>query len=270
MANAAAGRVSHASLVMEPTDEPMIWVAGSQDDTFEEQVLRSVAQDPRALDDTQAVVQSLLESAREGIDVDLSEIPSGPSGDVQELQQTLHALIAVEGLSPKARRTTLGDVEEITATPSNYPVRGEALNDKRSWRFYTIIAARACYAGVCDDTDRITIRWTMDPGRRGDRFGFNSRYFPNSGAFEDIYALGGVYANGFELATEYIGAEGAQDGNGSGEHLIEHGSTAGDHTEQLIRMQAYFKPGRYVEYDRAKTGRAYCRTGAENRECVYG
>lgn len=268
---------SQATEVATTSDDQALLLAYSPEGTFDDQIRSYVAAgstDSGDVAEAKDVVAGMLETAQSGENLDLTFTPQSQDADVVQLQQALDYLE-----STSDRQSAVRDERAITEpepelefeTPDNYPVRGEAIRDRRAWEFRTIIAAHVCGPGGCGpDTDRITIRWTINPGRSGDRFDFNALYSPKSSpaAFDNIYALGGVYRNFSELETQLLGEGGAQDGTGSGSETIQHPSTEGDIVEQPIRMRARFKPQNQVLYDRAKTGRARCRTGGD-RSCVY-
>lgn len=262
-AQSVVGPAGRAMGVATTSDEPAILLAYSPEQTFDDQIHSYVAAGGDVAE-AKDVVVGMLEAAQAGENLNLTYAPQSQAADVAQL------LLAQEYLESGQPADTEPEPEMEFRTPDSYPVRGEAIRDRRAWEFRTIIAARLCTPGCGPDTDRINIRWVINPGRTADRFDFNALYFPKSSppAFEDIYALGGVYRNFAQLETQLLGEGGAQDGTGSGSETIQHASTAGDITEQLIRMRAKFRPQNQVVYDRAKTGRARCRTGTDT-SCVY-
>jgi hypothetical protein len=224
------------------------------------------------VDRLRKLIEAMKASAQAGRDLDLTPTDQTAGQQAAELDA---ALLGLSPASLDAKRSTpqfelnslAGDVDL-----SNYPRRGEAIADRRAWRLYTIIAARFCGPRGCgEDTDRITVRWTVDPGRHGDRFSYTSRYFPTSSppAFANIWATVGHYRYGYVIADENVGTDGDQDGNGSGAETLQHSSSRGDEMLNLIRLRARFRPMNTVKYDRARTGTAKCKRKRSNPACVY-
>lgn len=227
------------------------WAAGSSRDSFEEQVA-AVNQSKPARRKTIRGLKKMRRRAKNGHDLALVGT-GGPSSDLASVKRALRALRS---------GATVRDI------PDHYEIRGHAWNDRRSWTFKTVFEAKFCDRGGCEMTDRIDVRWDFDPGRHGNRTLFNARYFPKSGAFEDIYARWKIYCNQEQCAKRWVGKGGKQDGSGSGIRTLHHENTAGEHVTDLIRLRAHFKPRDEVLTDRARTKRAKCRKGSR-RHCVY-
>lgn len=260
--------------------EKRFWIMTTGQESFEGGVLSAVGPRSEDISTVKSVLSALLRRAEAGKNVSLPGTPGGAARDVGALRTVL------EGLSPDGpQRSAVGRSDEpaVGATtsetarqarldyPDSFPVKGQAINDGYVWLFYTELGVQRCSSAGCTETDRVEVRWFMNPGYKADRFDFNARYFPNSGNLRNIYADAGVYCNYNSCGEEEIPKSGARNGQGSGQDVVQHRSNAGGKQADLIRLNGTCDVCvNRDQADRARTATANCRReGAENPNCVW-
>lgn len=241
-----------------------IWVSGTSAESFQTQVLRTVQQHPVGLQHTLAVVSSLAATASSGRDPDLPGPQLSLAGEQAELAQTESALqsFAAGSQAPAANPVT------PFASSSQFPQRGNAINNERTWTFKTELDGAFCEI-TCVVEDRIVATWTIDPGRTADRLIFTSLYFPNSGSYNNIFATGYAFCNGNQCGSlAFPPPSDARNGTGSGTYFVQHDSIPGGQLKDGIAVQGFFTRTGQTIFDRAGTGTATCRTGSDT-SCPY-
>lgn len=239
-------------------------MSGTDHEDFQTQVLRAVGKDPTKLEQAKAAIGTLAATAASGRDPNLPGPRVDLAGERAQLSQTLRSLQAPDSRSRAVAPDTIGALE----SSSQFPQRGKAINNRRSWTFNTEIDGAFC-AIVCITTDRIRAKWTIDPGRSADRIGFNSNYFPNMGNFNNIFATAYAFCNDGQCGSlEFPPPDNARNGTGSGTVFVQHSSIPGGRLKDGIAVQAFFLPTGQNTFDRAGTGTATCLTG-EDTSCPY-
>lgn len=241
-----------------------IWLSGTAEESFQTLVLRAVQQDPTTLERTSAVVRTLAATAASGRDPHLPGPQAGLVGEQAELSQTTSALQSFSAGPRPAAPSTLVPF----ASSAQFPKRGSAINNKRTWTFKTELDGVFC-AFVCVVKDRIVATWKIDPGRTADRLSFNSLYFPNTGSYNNIFATGYAFCNGNECGSlEFPPPSNVRNGTGSGTVFVSHTSIPGGKLKDGIAFQGFFTRNGRTIFDRAGTGTATCRTG-DDTSCPY-
>ena len=257
-----------------------VWVAGTSGQTFREMVLDSVGNDSAKINAGVSMVKSLTATAERGKNPALLGPTRTLSQAKADLTSTSSALQARQsGKAPATPlKTTYTRPNVASAVPSYYEQRGSAINSRYSWTFNEEIVGGFC-AGSCSITDRITQRWTLDPGRTGDRFSFTSNYTPNAGNFYNIFAESDVFcgpqgvsrtSGAFYLCgfTDFPDSSNPRNGIGSGVYSISHEATTGRAVIDGVRLHATARPNNALYLDDAGTGIGKCRTGTDVR-CPY-
>lgn len=155
------------------------------------------------------------------------------------------------------------------ATPSSFPVRGDACHSNRAWCDLVLeVAGEYCDPEGCTQTDRITARLTTNPGATGSMVSWTSIYSPNGGNFTGVHFEWWTMA----WASEHVcGTDNTDSGTGNGSDeffptcdgplyhsRITHGFT----------LWADFLPTAQYIGDSAKTGTAFCAS-APDTYCIY-
>lgn len=156
----------------------------------------------------------------------------------------------------------------VTPMNTSFPIRGYATNGNYSWYFPMELRGEYCDAFGCTITDDVRQKWTIDPGRSGDRLSFTSVYSPNGGHFSNVYVdvfsyINGSYGNGYQYPPS-----GPRNGQGSGVFSIAHASSPGARIYDEVELFGTFSPTANTYIDSARTGTATCRTGTDTR-CQY-
>lgn len=280
VALAACATIGFNPAVAEPAtavsvgqDEPVLYFAGTPDQSFGEQVFASVQGDPAATEAAQEVVSSLLARAEGGDDLNLPGSAGGASSDEETLRALDEALNGVSPALASPATDVTAEPASMTVTPASIPedfkIRGYAETIYK-WFFRMEIDAGFCGSNDCEVTDKLRQTWRLNPGRTGDVFTWTSIYSPNTGILENIYANGYVYCTtSFDLCGgDLLGEGGARDGNGSGSVSIPHDSNAGRKLVDAVRLRATLNTRGQRYYDFARTGTASCGTG-DNRNCIF-
>lgn len=256
-----ATALSHADAVEVVSTSDEIALYGSTSASFQDMLITAIRDGQLSVADAQTTVAALLAEAQAGQDVEIPHT-DGSLSDVDELVSILNAL--------REEQYNPGHVAISTADPSNYPRAGVPVHDRYAWQLYVGVDAFVC-APSCDTTDKVRVRFTINPSRSSDKMDYLATYFPKSSPpkFSDIYATVGAYsARGVNLGDRNVGDDGSRDGSGSGSAVLQHDPHPGSALQELVRLHFHYNPADKTDYDRARTGLADCGTG-DNLNCRY-
>lgn len=269
----AAGGLSAAPAQAEaspaaPAAADGLLIGGSSSQTLDEMILASVdVSDAATLDKALSVLAALEATTKRGEDPGLPGRPRSIAESKAEIKQAQKTL--------EGRKYGDDDIT-VQTVPTFYEQRGSRINDNFSWQFTLVLEASLC--GIrCTVTDRITQRWTIDPGASVDRFSFSSIYSPYSGNYNNVYAVADVYCSNLgasRAAGDLCGSRifpdetDIRDGSGSGVFSVDHSDQSGKQLVEGVEVQGTFEPTNKRVYDNAGTGIAVCRTGDDD-SCLY-
>ena len=243
------------------TPDQKVWLVGSPDESFTDQVNRSLAVDPSSAANWVHTLTGLQSLVKAGRDISL---PGNATTTATKLSQLSNALTSASTAKTNARSQA---VSPNAAAGTSYELRGYTINSSTGWQVQTEIDGAFCDPSGCDTTDVTRQTWKITPGRSGDRFSFTS-IRTGSGNLTQIYANLSVVCGNTVCGTGSAGKSGPQDGSGSGSPTVTHTSNAGGTQVDRVQMHAHFNPNGGTYYDSVKTGTAKCGTG-DNYACKF-
>lgn len=261
------------------TSDSKVWFVGSPDESFVDQVQRSIAADPSSLAAWTTTLSGLQDNIQAGNDVSL---PGDAGTSAEELTQVDQALASVQtATSQQSKETARTKAQSKAAAPAadpdaspdaaagtTYELRGFAINTNTGWEVKTEIDGGTCDPLGCEITDATRQTWKITPGRTGSTFNFTSTR-SGSGNLSQIYANLSVVCGSTVCGTGSAGkTTGPQDGSGSGSPIVAHTSSAGGKQIDRVQMHAHFNPNGATYYDSVKTGTASCGSGS-NYACKF-
>jgi hypothetical protein len=275
-----------------------LWVAGSPEQTFAEQVENTVNARPDQALAAATLADTLATRVRSGAPVTFPGVPESTGTRLAELaalsadmHQRARAEVATSASpGPAKRLLPEGPSSQVSpapgaagpadggfwSNPPGFPVRGSTVSNGYAWKTqYLWNGGYFDSNGNYNLTDQESVQLTDNIGAVTTMFSFVARYFPSSGAFSDIHMQMFALCDGNTVcASENYPSDHSGNGTGTGQFYLSQPSMNGHQLAHagilwVLDVNNPTRPGGGYEGDVARTSNATCALGPVNNVCQW-
>jgi hypothetical protein len=260
---AAAGAGTHSGT---SADTSGFWVVSNLNESFTAMAVQAAKTSPATVVPT---LRAMVSRVEEGHPV---YVPQGSADNIASVRASRAELVqALAALTAKRARVGAVPTAARIPPPKEYPVRGAicAKTAKRAWCNLVLeLAASYCDPEGCQQTDKMTVRITVNPAVETSRASFNALYFPDDHSFAGFHFQWWVLC--FAVQRECGSANTKSFGGSTHGYFDMKSDGALYHsrvTHAITLWGLFIRNGRYYNDD-AKTGTAFCADKPDTY-CTY-
>lgn len=271
----ALGSASAASAASAPGAETRggtggatagFWVVTNLSESFTAMAVQAAETSPAAVAPTLRAMVSRVEAGHPVY------VPWGNADNIASVRASRAELVqALAAVTANRARVGAAPAAAHIPPPKEYPVRGAicAKTAKRAWCNLVLeLAASYCDPEGCKQTDKMTVRITVNPAVETSRASFNALYFPDDHSFAGFHFQWWVLC--FAVERE-CGSANTKSFGGSTHGYFDMKSDGelfhSRVTHAITLWGLFIRNGRYYNDD-AKTGTAFCADKPDTY-CTY-